>query len=175
MNLPFFRCKSICTGGGPESGRKKYSKNAFRLVPVQKFTFPATALGLWAGTSVRDPQVQNPFKWLKVTCCEFKTTHKGHIWVIYVICESLKSENSRRLWLFLGSLREFWRKVPGKFRENCWKKFPESPNATNSRISCTGKGKPRREPWVHTAGTLSPPSLRGVFRNRQFQPSRVFW
>ena len=35
-----------------------------------------------------------------------------------------KSENSRRLWLFLGSLREFWRKVPGKFRENCWKIFP---------------------------------------------------
>ena len=36
----FFRCKSICTGGGPESGRKN-SKNAFRPVPVQKFTFPA--------------------------------------------------------------------------------------------------------------------------------------
>ena len=33
------------------------------------------------------------------------------------------SENSRRLWLFLGSVREFWRKVPGKFRENCWKKI----------------------------------------------------
>ena len=34
------------------------------------------------------------------------------------------------------------RKVPGKFRENCWKIFPESPNATNSWISGTGKGKP---------------------------------
>ena len=54
----------------------------------------------------------------------------------------LESENSRRLWLFLGSLREFWRKVPGKFREDCWKIFPESPNATNTRISGTGKGKP---------------------------------
>ena len=31
-----------------------------------------------------------------------------------------------------------------------------------------------REPWVDTAGTLSPPSVRGVFWNRQFQPSRVF-
>ena len=30
---------------------------------------------------------------------------------------------------FLGSLRDFWRKVPGKFRENCWKNFPESRNA----------------------------------------------
>ena len=39
---------------------------------------------------------------------------------------SENSENSRRLWLFLGSLREFCRKVPGKFRENCWKIFPES-------------------------------------------------
>ena len=48
------------------------------------------------------------------------------------------SENSRRLWLFLGSLREFWRKVSG----NCWKFFPESPNPTNTRISGTGKGKP---------------------------------
>ena len=35
----FFRCKSICTGGGPESGRKN-SKNAFRPVPAQKFIFP---------------------------------------------------------------------------------------------------------------------------------------
>ena len=26
--------------------------------------------------------------------------------------------------------------------ENCWKKFPEAPNATNSGISGTGKGKP---------------------------------
>ena len=52
------------------------------------------------------------------------------------------SENSRRLWLFPGSAREFWRKVAGKSRENCWKKFPELRNATNSRISGTVKGKP---------------------------------
>ena len=37
----FFHCKSICTGGGPESGREN-SKNAFRPVPVQTFTFPET-------------------------------------------------------------------------------------------------------------------------------------
>ena len=36
------------------------------------------------------------------------------------------SENSRRLWLFLGSVQEFCRKVPGKLRENCWKFLPES-------------------------------------------------
>ena len=55
---------------------------------------------------------------------------------------SKQSENSRRLWLFPGSVQEFCRKVPGKLRENCWKNFPESRNATNSRISGTGKGKP---------------------------------
>ena len=36
----FFRCKSICTGGGVQNQAKKNSKNAFRTVPVQKFTFP---------------------------------------------------------------------------------------------------------------------------------------
>ena len=30
----------------------------------------------------------------------------------------------------------------GKSRENCWKMFPESQNATNSGILGTGKGKP---------------------------------
>ena len=52
------------------------------------------------------------------------------------------SGNSRRLWLFPGSVRGFPRKTPGKSRENCWKIFPESRNATNSRILGTGKGKP---------------------------------
>ena len=37
----FFRCKSICTGGGGvQNQAEKNSKNAFRPVPVQKFTFP---------------------------------------------------------------------------------------------------------------------------------------
>ena len=52
------------------------------------------------------------------------------------------SENSRRLWLFPGSVRGFSRKTPGKSRENCWKFFPESRNAINSRIWGTGKGQP---------------------------------
>ena len=30
------------------------------------------------------------------------------------------------------------------------------------------------EPWADIPGTLSQPSVRGVFRNRQLQPSRVF-
>ena len=46
------------------------------------------------------------------------------------------------LWLFPGSVRGFPRKTPGKSRENCWKTFPESRNATDPRISGTGKGKP---------------------------------
>ena len=53
-----------------------------------------------------------------------------------------KSENSRRLWLFPGSVRGFSGKSPGKSQEICWKNFPESRNATNSMISGTGKGKP---------------------------------
>ena len=37
-----FRCKSICTGGGGgvQNQAEKNSKNAFRPVPVQEFTFP---------------------------------------------------------------------------------------------------------------------------------------
>ena len=62
--------------------------------------------------------------------------------VAKVFRAALKSENSRRLWLFVGCVRGFPRKTPGKSRENCWKKIPESRNATNSMISGTGKGKP---------------------------------
>ena len=52
-------------------------------------------------------------------------------------------------------------KVPGKLLEI----LPESQNATNSRTSGTGKGKPAGNlgPWVDTAWTLSPPSVRGLF------------
>ena len=53
--------------------------------------------------------------------------------------------------------------------------FPESRNATNYRISGTGKGKPAGNlgstlpgPWPHLPGG------GGGFGNRQFQPSRVF-
>ena len=35
-----FRCKSICTGGGVQNQAEKNSKNAFRPVPVQQFSFP---------------------------------------------------------------------------------------------------------------------------------------
>ena len=83
-----------------------------------------------------------------------------------------KSEKSRRLWRFPGSVRGFRGKLqesPGKISG---KNVPESRNATNSKISGTGKGKPAAN--VDTARTLSPPSVRGDFRNRQFQLSRVF-
>ena len=62
-----------------------------------------------------------------------------------------------------GVCSGFSGKTPGKSRENCWKIFPESRNATNSGISGTGKSQTCREPCVDTAGTLSPPSVRGVF------------
>ena len=40
MNLPFFAVKAYVPGGVQNQAEKK-SKNAFRPVPVQKFTFPA--------------------------------------------------------------------------------------------------------------------------------------
>ena len=39
MNLPFFAVKAYVPGGVQNQAEKK-SKNAFRPVPVQKFTFP---------------------------------------------------------------------------------------------------------------------------------------
>ena len=74
------------------------------------------------------------------------------------------------LWVFLGSLREFWGKVPGKLLE----KNPESRNALNSRISGTGKRKPAANIGSTLPWNLCRPSVRGIFRNRQLQRSRVF-
>ena len=71
---------------------------------------------------------------------------------------------------FSGVLEESCRKASGKFGEI----FPESQNAFNSRISSTGKGKPSANLGSTLRWTLSQPSVRGVFWNRQFQPSRVF-
>ena len=70
--------------------------------------------------------------------------------------------------LFGGS-KEHSGKVPGKLLE----KLSESRNATNSGISGTKKGKPARN-LGPALWTFSPPSVRGVCWNRQFQPSRVF-
>ena len=39
MNLPFFPVKAYVPGG-VQNQAEKNSKNAFRPVPVQKFTFP---------------------------------------------------------------------------------------------------------------------------------------
>ena len=44
MNLPFFAVKAYVPGG-VQNQAEKNSKNAFRPVPVQKFTFPA--LEVW--------------------------------------------------------------------------------------------------------------------------------
>ena len=64
--------------------------------------------------------------------------------------------------------------IPGKLREKCWKTFPESRNATNSRLWSTGKGKPAASLGSTQSWTLTQPSVQDVFWNRQFQPSRVF-
>ena len=42
MNLPFFTVRAYVPGGGVRNQAEKNSKNAFRPVPVQKFTFPAS-------------------------------------------------------------------------------------------------------------------------------------
>ena len=47
-----------------------------------------------------------------------------------------------------GCFRGLFRGSRGKLQENRWKIFPESRNATNTRASGTGKGKP--------AGNLGP-------------------
>ena len=86
----------------------------------------------------------------------------------------LVSENSRRLWLFPGSVRGFSGKTPGKSWENCWKIFPESQNATNSRISGTGKGKPAGNLGSTLPGPCPHLPCGVLCWNRQFQPSRVF-
>ena len=52
------------------------------------------------------------------------------------------SETSRRLWRFLGSVRGFPRKTPGKSCKNRWKAFPESQNA-QSPPKGAGKLVPR--------------------------------
>ena len=73
------------------------------------------------------------------------------------------SENSRRLWLFPGSVRGFSRKTLGKPRENSRKLFPESRNATNSGISGTGKGKPAGNLFLSTLPGPRPHLPCGVF------------
>ena len=76
--------------------------------------------------------------------------------------KAYNSENSRRLWLFPGSVRGFPRKTPGKSQENCWKILPESQTATNSRISGTGKGKPVGNLGSTQPGSCPQPSVQGV-------------
>ena len=43
MNLPFFAVKAYVPGGVQNQAEKK-KKNAFRPVPVQKFTFPESVI-----------------------------------------------------------------------------------------------------------------------------------
>ena len=84
-------------------------------------------------------------------------TKKNYVYVPFSF------RNSRRLWLFPGSVQEFWGKVPGRLRENCWKIFPNREMLQILRFRAPGK--------ANLPETLGP---RGVFWNRQFQPSQVF-
>ena len=74
--------------------------------------------------------------------------------------------------ILAGRFTRKFRLSQGKSRENCWnfsriaKSYTFWDLGHRERRTC-------REPWVDTAGALSPPSVRGVFLNRQFQPSRV--
>ena len=71
--------------------------------------------------------------------------------------------------LFGGS-RGKLREIPGKMLEKISriaKCFKFQNLGTQERQTC-------RELWADTPGTLSQPSVRGVFWNRQLQPSRVF-
>ena len=70
---------------------------------------------------------------LLVAPCDWELSHgQGRNWesrplsrfCFALVLKGGVSENSRRLWLFLGSARAFPRKIPGKSREKCWKYFP---------------------------------------------------
>ena len=84
------------------------------------------------------------------------------------------SEDSRRLWLFVGCVRGFPRQTPGKPRESCCK---NSPN--REMLQILGSRAPEKANLLGTLGRHCPgpcSHLPGVvfFGNRQFQPSRVF-
>ena len=72
------------------------------------------------------------------------------------ICSGVPEENSGKI---AGKLLEF---------------FPESRSASHARISGTGKAKPAANIGSTLSWALCRPSVQGVFRNRQLQPSRVF-
>ena len=65
-----------------------------------------------------------------------------------------------------GKLLESPGKIAGKIFPK--REMPQIPGfQARERQTC-------REPWIHIVRTLSRPTVRGVFWNRQFQPSRVF-
>ena len=73
-----------------------------------------------------------------------------------------QSENSRRLWL-----------LPGKFRDKCWKIFPNREMLWILGLQVLGKPNLLRTLGRHCPGPC--PNLPcGVFGHRQLQPSRDF-
>ena len=121
----FFRCKSICTGGGSRIRPKKIRKNAFRPVPVQKFTFPVSDFFLWGDPSFRTPRRT--------------AAPEG--------CVS-PSENSRRLWLTVAARHSLLvPKFSGKECRRCWKILHRFSGSTKC-YACQGLGIFRQGKWL---------------------------
>ena len=72
-------------------------------------------------------------------CPKVRCHNLGHfLAVLGPKCRKFASEKLEKavpLWLFPGSVRGFLEETPGKFRGKLLENFPESRNATNSRIS----------------------------------------
>ena len=75
------------------------------------------------------------------------------------------------VFFFVRKLEKAVAGIGGNFQEKCWNFVLKSQHALNSRISGTGKGKPAANLGSTLPGTLSQPSVRGVFYNRQLQLS----
>ena len=111
---------------------------------------------------------QSDWKWQKVIETEWRWLNMTEVIEInWKWVKSTDSENSRRLWLFLGSLWEFWRNVPGKFRETCGKFFPN-----RQMLQILGFGAPGK---ANLPGTLGPHcrDLVPTFRAGWFLKSTV--
>ena len=112
----------------------------------------------------------------EISCKSYSKTRLPQRWYRRIAWHGATNwENSTRLWLCSGSfggsrgkLRESPGKIAGKF-------FPNREMLQVLGFRAPGKANLPGTLKVDTAWTLSPPSVRGVFWNRQFQPSREFF
>ena len=85
------------------------------------------------------------------------------------------SESSRRLWLFPGSVRGFSRKTSGKSREKLLENFSWIAKCYKFWGFGHRERQTCQEPSVDTAGTLSRPSMWGVFAIDSSSFLEFFW